>query len=175
MRIYTKLIILSLSLSILPLILVAGIFLYNAQKELTQEIFERLSAVSVLKKNSLEAFFTSRKEDLKAVQGFLDIKMNLPTLQEFDQDRTNFVYFQAALQLNDQLRAFMDSYQYADILLLDTDGTVVFVTNPAHSTTYLDKAIFKPADLRQARKGMYISDPVATKDLRYPYVLHMVA
>ena len=40
MRIYAKIIILSLSLSIIPLVLVAGIFLYNTQKELKGEMGE---------------------------------------------------------------------------------------------------------------------------------------
>src|SRR5262249_50225624 len=136
MRIYTKIIILSLSLSIIPLVLVAGIFFYNTQKELKSEIYERLHAVSVLKKNKLETFFLSRKEDLKAIQGFLDVQINLPTLQEFDRNRYSLAYSKAKWQLDDQLRAFMNSYAYADILLLDAKGKAVFVANPTHTQPY---------------------------------------
>jgi diguanylate cyclase (GGDEF)-like protein len=174
MRIYTKLIILSLSLSIIPLILVAGIFLYNTQKELKGEIYDRLNAVSVLKKNKLETFFNSRKEDLKAIQGFSDVKINLPTLQEFDQDRYSFAYSKAKGQLDDQLRAFMSSYAYADILLLDTKGKVVFVTNPAHAPVYLDRAPFNDTVLQKAKRDVYYSGPVGTQDWKYPYILYMV-
>src|SRR5208282_4926855 len=110
--------------------------------ELKDEIYDRLNAVSVLKKNKLETFFNSRKEDLKAIQGFLDVEINLPTLQEFDRDRYSFAYSKAKWQLEDQLRAFMNSYAYADILLLDGNGKVVFVANQAHAQTYLDKTIF---------------------------------
>ena len=99
MRIHAKIIILSLSLSIIPLVFVAGIFLYNTQKELKGEIYDRLNAVSALKKNKLEIFFSSRKEDLRAIQGFLDVEINLPTLQEFDRDRYSFAYSKARGQL----------------------------------------------------------------------------
>ena len=133
MRIYAKIIVLSLCLTIIPLVLVAGIFLFNTQKELKGEIYDRLNAVSALKKNKLETFFNSRKEDLRAIQGFLDVQINLPTLQEFDRDRYSFAYSKAKWQLDDQLRAFMNSYAYADILLLDKKGKVVFVANPAHA------------------------------------------
>ena len=96
MRIYPKLIILSLSLSIIPLILVAWIFLFNTQKELKGKIYDRLNAISILKKNKLETFINSRKEDLRAIGGFQDVEINLPTLQEFDLDRYSF----AILKLN---------------------------------------------------------------------------
>ena len=73
------------------------------------EIYDRLNAVSALKKNKLEIFFSSRKEDLRAIQGFLDVEINLPTLQEFDRDRYSFAYSKAKWQLDDQLRSFMNS------------------------------------------------------------------
>jgi diguanylate cyclase (GGDEF)-like protein len=175
MRIYTKLIILSLSLSILPLILVAGIFLFNTQKELKGEIYDRLNAVSALKKNKFETFFNSRKEDLRAIQGFSDVQINLPTLQEFDRDRYSFAYSKAKIQLNDQLRAFMDSYAYADVLLLDKKGKIVFVANPAHAKTYMDRTVFNDTVLDKAKHDFYLSGPVATKDLKYPYVLYIIS
>ncbi len=175
MRIYAKIIILSLSLSIIPLVLVAGIFLYNTQKELKGEIYERLNAVSELKKNKLETFFNSRKEDIRAIQGFLDVEINLPTLEEFDKDRYSFAYAKAKLQLEDQLRAFMSSYAYADILLLDTKGKAVFVANPAHTMVYLDRTFFNDTVLKKAKSSIYNSGPVATKDWQYPYILYMIS
>ena len=174
MRLQTKLIILSLSLSIIPLILVAGIFLYNTQKELKGQIFERLNAVSVLKKNKLETFIVSRKEDLRAIQGFSDVQINLPTLQDFDRDRYNFAYSKAKWQLDDQLRAFMNTYAYADILLLDKKGKVVFVANPAHTKAYLDRTIFNAAVLKRAKTVISYSGPAATGEWKYPYILNMV-
>ncbi len=175
MRIHAKIIILSLSLSIIPLVFVAGTFLYNTQKELKGEIYDRLNAVSVLKKNKLETFFSSRKEDLKAIQGFLDVEINLPTLQEFDRDRYSFAYSKAKWQLDDQLRAFMNSYAYADILLLDKKGKVVFVANPAYARRYLDRTFFNATVLEKAKSDIYISGPVATKDWKYPYILYMLS
>ncbi len=175
MRIDTKIIVLSLSLSIVPLFLVAGIFLYNTQKELKGEIYDRLNAVSELKKNKLETFFSSRKEDLKAIQGFSVVQINLPTLQEFDQDRYSFAYSKAKLQLDDQLRAFMNSYAYADILLLDTKGKAVFVANPAHAQAYYDKLFFNDTVLGKAKNDIYFSGPVATRELKYPYIVYMIS
>ena len=175
MRIYTKIIILSLSLSIIPLILVAGIFLYNTQKELKGEIYDRLNAVSVLKKNKLETFFNSRKEDLRAIQGFLDVQRNLPTLEEFDRDRYSFAYSKAKLQLDDQLRAFMNSYAYADILLLSKKGKVVFVANPDHAKAYHDRTFFNAKALEKARNDFYFSGPVSSNELKYPYILYLIA
>ncbi len=174
-RIYAKLIILSLSLAIIPLVLVAGAFLYNTQKELKSEIYERLNAVSVLKKNKLETFFNSRREDLRAIQGFLDVQINLPTLQEFDRDRYSFAYSKAKWQLNDQLRAFMNSYAYADILLLDKKGKIVFVANPAQVHTYLDRTFFNARVLQKAKSDIYYSGPVASNDWKYPYILYMIS
>jgi len=174
-HIYTKIIILSLALSIIPLIFMAGIFLYNTQKELKEEIYDRLNAVSVLKKNKLETFFNSRKEDLRAIQGFSDVQVDLPTLQEFDLDRYSFAYSKAKYQLDDQLRAFMNSYSYADILLLNTEGKVVFVSNPEHVQTYLDRKFFNSKVLQKAKGNVYFSGPVATDDWKYPYILYMVS
>lgn len=175
MRIYARIIILSLSLSLIPLLLVAGIFLYNTQKELKGEIYDRLNAVSALKKNKLETFFDSRKADLRAIQGFLDVKINLPTLQEFDRDRYNFAYYKAKWQLDDSLRAFMNSYAYADILLLNKKGKVVYVSNPAQTRMYLDRTFFNTTVLEKAQSDIYYSGPVATNDWKFPYILYMVS
>jgi len=174
-RIYAKIIVLSLSLSIIPLILVAGIFLYNTQKELKSEIYDRLNAVSMLKKNKLETFLNSRREDVRAIQGFLDVQINLPTLQEFDMDRYSFAYSKAKLQLDDQLRAFMNSYAYADILLLDKKGKVVFVANISHAKAYRDRTIFNDTVLKKAKRDIYYSGPVATGEWKYPYILYLIS
>jgi diguanylate cyclase (GGDEF)-like protein len=138
------------------------------------EIYDRLNAVSELKKNKLETFFNSRKEDLRAIQGFSDVQINLPTLQEFDQDRYSFAYSKAKLQLDDQLRSFMNSYAYADILLLDAKGKVVFVANPAHAQAYFDRTFFNDNVLNKAKNNIYLSGPVATKNLKYPYIIYML-
>ncbi len=173
MRLFTRLTILFLSLAIIPIVIVANLFFYSAEKELTKEIHERLNIVAALNKDRLETFFASRKEDLKAVGGFLDVKTNLPTLQQFDKDRYNFAYMKAAGRLTDQLLAFMNSYQYADIMLLDSKGKVVFGIDPAHLREYRDKVIFTPEELAKAREDVWISDPLSKPDEHHPVVVFM--
>ncbi len=174
MRIFTKLTILFLSLAIIPLVLVANLCLYSAEKELTQEIHQRLSVVAALKKDRLESFFRSREEDLKAVQGFLDVQIQLPTLEQFDKDRYNFAYSKAMGRLNDQLRAYINSYHYADILLLDRKGKVVFGAEPKNFQEKRDKFIFNAAELAKAKAGIFISDPVSVDNEKYPHVVYLV-
>jgi len=173
MRLYPKLIILSLCLSLIPLVLVAGIFLFNTQKELKREIYDRLKAVSELKKTKVETFLDSRKEDLKAVQEFLDVQINLPTLEDFDRDRYSFAYSKAKWQLDDQLHAFMNSHGYTDILLMNPKGKIVFVSNPLHAS-YRDKIFFNEAALNKTKQGVYVSGPAATGEWRFPYVLYLL-
>ncbi len=175
MRIRTKLTLLLLSLAIIPLVIVANIFFFNAQKDLMEEIYERLSAISTLKKDRLEMYFVSKKEDMKAVQGFLDIKINLPTLEQFDKDRYNFAYLKALGRLNDQISAFMRSHQYADIMLLDRKGKVVFNANPMNIKRFQDRNPFNAEVLIKALKDGYISDPVLTGDKSSAYNVFMVS
>jgi len=175
MRIFRNIILICMSLSIIPLILVTSIYFYHTQKELKTEIDGRLNAISTLKRNKLETFLNSRKEDLKALQGFPSVQVNLPTLEQFNYDRYSLAYSKAKWQLEDQLRAFMNSYAYADIVLLNTEGVGVFVTNPRHINSYLGKSFFNETMLQQARTGILYSGPQATKDWKYPYILYMVS
>ena len=69
----------------------------------------------------------------------------------------------------------MKSYAYADILLLNTKGKVVFVANPAHTETYLDRKFFNDNVLEKAKKDIYYSGPVATGEWKYPYILYMLS
>jgi len=174
MRIFRNIILICMSLSIIPLILVTSIYFYHTQKELKTEIDGRLNAISTLKRNKLETFFNSRIEDLKALQGFPAVAVNLPTLEQFNDDRYSLAYSKAKWQLEDQLRAFMNSYAYADIVLLNADGKGVFVTNPRHINSYLDKPFFNQTMLQKARTGILYNGPQATKDWKYPYILYMV-
>ena len=174
MRIFSKLTILFLTLAIIPMVLVANLFLYSAEKELTKEIHGRLSAVSSFKKNRLETFFHSRKEDLKAVQGFVDVRINLPTLQQFGKDRYNFAYLKAEGRLHDQLWAFINSYRYADLLLLDAKGKLVFMADHNHFSMKPDKILFDASELAKAQNDVFISDPIASGNEDHPYVAYLV-
>ena len=40
---------------------------------------------------------------------------------------------------------------------------------------YLDRTFFNDTVLEKAKKDIYISGPVATKDWKYPYILYMIS
>lgn len=155
-----KLISLVLIVAILS-IAIAGIFAYTGAKNaLEEDEITNLEAIANLKVVNIERFFEKWGDDATVVQDYFNVKTNLPILIKFANDRTNQEYITAEKNLDGQLQTFQRVYGYDDVMLVNPEGKIVYVSNKAHAEVDLGSSLPDPAGkaFEEGKKGLYISE-----------------
>jgi signal transduction histidine kinase len=163
MRLKTKLIILLITFTLVPLVIFGSILFARARSILESVRLAQLNNIADLKKAKIEAFFIERTSDIKSAQNFLTIKRNLPVIAAPERARSRTAYDGAMKELDDQLQPFQQEYGYLDIMLTDRKGRVVYSSEekhkPADQRRYLpDSGIFE-----EGKKGVYFTDVLISK------------
>ncbi|MDH4200008.1 MAG: cache domain-containing protein [Spirochaetia bacterium] len=132
MTLYRKLLILVLSLTVLPMIVI-GYFSYStAEKSLKSEILKKLESIADLKVQKIEAFLKERSGDAFVVSqsDLLDEYFN--QLEIFFNEKNNLRFQQARIKLNTFLKLYPEAYGYRDIMLVNPQGVIIYTSNLAH-------------------------------------------
>lgn len=119
-----------------------------------------LENIADLKVDKIEDFFKERKGDIKIAQDYYNIKTNLPIVSQLADDRTNPAYITAKEKLDGQLKTFQDVNEYIDVMLVNPEGRIVYVSNEKHAEGDLDNPLPDPAGnaFEEGKKGIYITD-----------------
>jgi signal transduction histidine kinase len=161
----TKLVILLLAFTGIPL-LVFGTFLFTkARAELEAVRIAQLNNIADLKKDKIETFFIERKGDLSTAQRIESIRRNLPLLNRALTDRQNPAYLHAKKELDDRLRPYQDAYGYIDITLADAQGRIVYSRNDARGAMKLGTIVGDRKSFAEGKKDIYFSDVYFDKDV----------
>jgi signal transduction histidine kinase/DNA-binding response OmpR family regulator/HAMP domain-containing protein len=163
MNIKQKLIITFLSLSLIPLFVISGLFLNQAETSLKENRIAQLDSIANLKAAAIEAFMDEIKKDAAIAQDYFNIKSNLPLVTRFADDRKNPAYIRARKNLDSQLKTLQKVKEFADIMLLSPEGKVVYVTNQAHAEVDMDKPLINKQAFEEGRKRIYISNIIEVK------------
>ncbi len=160
MSIRAKLILVFLVITTIPILVIGFIGSYIARKTLMDTRIAALESIADIKVDRIEAFFLRKKNDIKIVQDYYNIKTNLPIVDQFADDRTGPTYLKAKEMLDGQLKTFQNIHKYENFILLNAEGRVVYVTNEAHSEVDLDSF---PESMennisKSKRKEIYFSD-----------------
>ncbi len=176
MKISAKLGISFMAMTAIPLLFVSHVFFYNAQLNLRREIFSKLEVITQFKAYQLEAFFQECKNDLLFNQNRIIAKTYLSILASFGNDRANPDYLEAKKVVDAQLKWFLTVRPYTDIMLLNKEGLVIYVSNPAH-TSQLDHPLPGPDKnaFEKAKDRLYLGEIFQSKKLGYPLGLLLVA
>jgi PAS domain S-box-containing protein len=158
MSLKSKLILLFFSFTLVPLVLFGAIVFIQAKNILKTVRMAQLDTIADLKKDKIETFFHEREGDIRSAQDFRNVRTNLPILVRYASDRAAPAYKRAKKELDDQIKTFQRSYDYLDVVLLDTHGTVVYVSNDQHAAAQLGKPLRDRKFPEEARKGIYFTD-----------------
>ncbi|MFC2172094.1 PAS domain S-box protein [Acidobacteriota bacterium] len=173
MSIRTKLILILLGFTIIPIVFVVILSYSHATKALENTRIAALESIADLKAAKIEAFFDERRGDITAARGYPSVKKNLPVIASLQHDRENPAYIQAYADVDVALGALQRIYHYSDVLLLDTEGIVVYSSKEEHSFPHLGNRLAAPglAPLNQASQGTALSDVYRTDTGSYPYTM----
>ena len=158
MPIKTKLIILLMAFTLVPLVLFGALVFSRAKDILKTVRMAQLNNSADFKKDKIEAFFQERQADLSSAQDFRNIRRNLPVLNARQRNSADPAYVKARNELDDQLKTFQQAYGYLDVMLTDARGTVVYVSNNEHSAAQLGKPLQNRKFFEEGKKGIYFTD-----------------
>lgn len=132
----------------------------SAEKSLESARLEQLESIANLKVNTIQTFFTERKNDIKSAQSYFNIKSNLPIVSQYRQDRSHPNYQLAKKMLDGQLKVFQNVYKLIDIMLVNREGIIVYSSNEKHVELDLDSLLPDPGNkaFEEGKKNIYISE-----------------
>jgi len=157
MSLKTRLIILFITFTLVPLAIFGLLIFARAEEIITTVRIAQLNNIADLKKDKIETFFKERAADVRSAQKFRNIRRNLPVLRRNSGNRTSPEFARTTKELDDQLGTYQDSYGYLNVILADPQGGVVYASNPGRDTAGLGQ-LHDDNVLAGARKSIYFSD-----------------
>jgi PAS domain S-box-containing protein len=158
MSLKLKLILLFIAFTLVPLALFGVIIFSQARNILKTVRIAQLDTIADLKKDKIETFFQEREADIRSAEDFRNIRMNLPVLIKHTREKSAPAYVQAKQALDDQLKTFQQSSGYLDVMLLDPQGRVLYVSNDEHAAVQLNKPLQDRKFFEEGKKGIYFTD-----------------
>ena len=131
MSIKSKLTILFLAVAFIPTLLVVAISFQNYRNSIENTELAALQHLTSYKAEIINTYFDGLKDNIKIAQSFYNIKKNLPILTQFANDPNNPEFIAAKKILDRQLQPIQEALNLHDILLLNQNGQIVYLTNPA--------------------------------------------
>ncbi len=134
--------------------------LVETVKTLRQDAFEKLAAIQKLKINELETFINGMVSDaqfarnLVVVKGTEGVNEGLPTLAQYKNDKTNPAYVEAFKRAEGVLSSYAQENGYADIMMADATGEIVFALNEKSRGSDESKSI----EFQKGLEGVYVGD-----------------
>jgi PAS domain S-box-containing protein len=160
MSIRLKLFITFLAIALIPLLFVSALNFHNYRDSLEETRLSQLEDMVNFRKDKIESYLSGLKTNLEIFQDFYSIKVNLPVLSEFDQDTANPEFVNARKLLDGQLQQMQSALGLFDIMIINTQGKVVYSSNPEHNLAYSSGPLLDPRQkaFEKGREGVYFSD-----------------
>lgn len=160
MSIRLKLFIIFLAIALIPLLFVSALNFHNYRDSLEATRLSQLQDMAAFKKDKIESYLYGLKANVEMFQGLYNIKKNLPVLSQFDQDTANPEFVAAKEMLDSQLQRMQSTLGLFDIMVTNTEGKIVYSSNPGHNKVHFLKLLFDPAQkaFENGKEGVYFSD-----------------
>jgi hypothetical protein len=164
MSIKLKLIILFLTFALIPMFLIGALTFRKHKKSLEAGHISALRNIVFFKADKIETYVASLKAEMEMAQGLYNIKKNLPILTRLAH-KTDDPEFRVAWEMLDsQLSVMQASLGLADIMLVDTEGRIVYSRNMGDSSVLL-RPLPDPGQksFTEGKNRVYITDIFSNK------------
>jgi len=130
-NIKTKLFIVLISVSMIPLVLMGWISLEESRSAISNDVFNHLISVRDGKKAQLDRYFDNIQSDIKvlAKSPNIDIALDAFTsvVQNGEVDQAQYNFFES-LEYGPSFHQFINEYGYYDLMLITDQGDIVYTT-----------------------------------------------
>jgi PAS domain S-box-containing protein len=160
MSIRVKLALMFLVIALIPALFVSALTFTHYKNSLEANRLSQLQYLAIFKADEIEAYLAGLKSDMETVQGFYNIKKNLPVLSRLSSRPSDPRFLAAKKMLDGQLRRTQDVLELSDIMLLNPDGRVVYASNPERLSKDFLKLLPDPYQkaFAEGKNGIYFSD-----------------
>ncbi len=160
LKISTKLTFAFIISALFPIIIVGFISFDLAQSSLEKEHFIELDNNAALQIKRIEAFFFDREADIAVISTADLFKREIPVLNQFYNDPTDIQYIESDEKTDKRLKIVRESYGYDNIMLLNPEGEIIFVSKNERKSLFLGKSFLDidPDTFIEGKKGIYLSE-----------------
>ena len=165
MTLKKKLILIITAVAILPMIFIGTLGYYSAKMALQDLRMEELKSITDLKTKKIEDFFMDQKNHIKIAQLRPNIKKYASLLTQFPGDISGPTYETIRVELDRALKMYPSVYDYANVLLANQEGKIVYVLNRFSDFEDIDRtlpAIWQKA-FEKGKKSVSFSDRKSTR------------
>ncbi len=113
-------------------LIIGSIGFLISKNSLKRTLIDGLENVADNKVDKIELFFKEQKHNIAVAQDYYNIKTNFSIVNMYAGDRANPAYITAEKILDAQLYKLKKIYKYIDIMLVDTEGNIVYALNNEH-------------------------------------------
>lgn len=160
-----KLLIGFLLASIIPIVVLGTITFINATSIIEQSGNNRIlglagiETIADLKVREIETFFNERNEDITSAQHYLNIRKNLPILNNYFNDKTHPDYINAKKELDSQLKSMQQGRDFLlEILLLGPEGNIMYVTGNVHKNDEIGTKFPNEEIIQKGRNEVHFTE-----------------
>lgn len=127
-KLATKMSLLFIGLSVIPLIMLSVGNYISTTNALEYELKNQLTAVRDIKKKQIETYFTERHDDIDILAKRKSVQQAFGDLSEaFEQNGLDGEAYEAALALHhEELSYFSNTYGYYDLFVINPQGDIVY-------------------------------------------------
>jgi PAS domain S-box-containing protein len=160
MTLRKKLILLIIAVAILPMIFIGTLGYYSAKTTLQNLRIEALKSITDLKAKKIEDFFTDQKNHIRIAQLRPNIKKYASLLAEFSGDFSSPDYLSIRDELDRALKMYPSVYDYANVMLANQNGKIVYVLNRFSALEDIDRMlpVLWQEAFKNGKKKVYLSD-----------------
>src|SRR6056297_1584280 len=123
-----KLIIIFLAISLIPLLIVSFLSIYNARDGLEEEAFNKLNSVKEIKTNQITDFFNERLADVDVLSESMNAKRAMKNLNgPFKSFGLNSnTYNEVEKEYDGFFEKYVEDYGYYDLFLINPEGDIIY-------------------------------------------------
>jgi len=160
MTLKKKLILIIIAVAILPMTFIGTLGYYSAKMALQDLRMEELKSITDLKAKKIEEFFTEQKKHIAIAQLRPNIKKYASLLVGFSGDFSSPAYQTIRDELDRALKMYPSVYDYANVLLANQEGKIVYVLNRFSDLENIDRTLpaFWQEAFEKGKKEVYLSD-----------------
>ena len=177
MTLRKKLIFVLTAVAICPMIFVGTLGYFSARKALGNLRMEALQSITDQKAKMIQDFFSDQKNHVQIAQQRPTIKKYSAILSGPEVDFSSPVYETIREELDRALKIYLPVYDYANVMLANQQGRIVYVLNRYSGLADIDGILPElwPEAFKEGKKGVYLSDVFRSRNQAGRYSVYITA
>lgn len=165
MSIRSRLAILFLAIASIPLLIVSALTFTQYKNSLEVARLSNLQDIAAFKADKIETYFAGLKTNIEVAQGYYNIKKNLPVLTRLAGNPNDPRFLAADKMLDKQLQRTQSGLGLSDIMLVNSEGKIVYTSNVEHHPEDFLNPLPDPRQkaFTEGKNRVYLSDVFFSK------------